>query len=128
MQETFSPIRVLVLDRVGYGTFERMLRFGGYTVLGAANPHRAWRELTDDCPDVLLLDLARITSDDMLFLRKVRSNQALAMLKIAVLSSDWLDQSTLAKDQRGLKPLRAQLWTKPMWTSDFLEMIDGLFS
>jgi two-component system OmpR family response regulator len=103
-----------------------MLRLEGYEVSIALDAQAAKREVETFRPDVVLLDLRMPVDDGLTFLRWLRSNPDRPPTPVAIVTADHsFDEAT----SNELKRLKADVYFKPVWLQDLVEitrrLIDG---
>lgn len=119
------PARVLIVDDdpvVGQ-TFARMLRVSGFAVEVAQSVDDALAAARVAVPDAMLTDLRMPMADGLGLLTRLRADEALREVPVAVITGDHF----LTED------FLAQLWTygaavrfKPLFINDLLSLVNGL--
>jgi DNA-binding response OmpR family regulator len=118
-------VRLLIVDDDAgvVQTFARMLRLEGYEVVTALNVEAALRAMEAFHPDALLLDLRMPQIDGIALLREMRSHVDQRDTPVAIVTGDYfVDDTTL----RELQELGAQMYYKPLWFADLINIIQQL--
>jgi CheY-like chemotaxis protein len=106
-------------------TFAHVLALEGHTVQVAATAEEALRQVEQDRPDAILLDLTMPFINGVGFLyrlRQDRRNQGIAVAVITGVAA--LDDATL----NDLRTLRARVWHKPLTIEEIQEIARTLLT
>jgi CheY-like chemotaxis protein len=104
-------------------TFERMLRLAGYDVVAAPDAAAGLRAMADG-PSAVLVDLRMPSMDGLELVRKIRESETNGhRTPIAVITGDYFLEDTI---QPRLRALQAELYFKPLWLNDLLQILDKL--
>lgn len=119
------PAKVLIVDDdpvVGQ-TFARMLAVSGYDVSVVHSVDAALEAARRARPDVILTDLRMPMVDGMGLLTRVRRDDALREVPVAVVTGDHFLTDDVMAD---LRAYGATIRFKPLFMSDLLELVGGL--
>lgn len=119
------PAKVLIVDDdpvVGQ-TFARMLAVSGYDVSVVHSVDAALEAAHTTLPDVILTDLRMPMVDGMGLLTRVRRDERLREVPIAVVTGDHFLSDDVMTD---LRAYGATIRFKPLFMSDLLELVSGL--
>lgn len=104
-------------------TFARMLTVSGYEVTVVRSVDEALEAASRQRPDVILSDLRMPLIDGMGLLTRIRRDQALREVPIAIVTGDrFLSEDLLGE----LRAYGASVRFKPLFMNDLLELVDGL--
>lgn len=104
-------------------TFARMLTVSGYEVTVVPSVDAALAEAARQRPDVILSDLRMPLIDGMGLLTRIRRDQQLREVPVAIVTGDHF----LSEDFLGeLRAHGAAVRFKPLFMSDLLELVQGL--
>lgn len=105
-------------------TFERMLRLAGYKVVAARSASAGLRAIVDAAPAAVLVDLRLPVMNGLELVRQIREREINGhRTPIAVISGDYLiDDSIRVR----LRELQTELYFKPLWLNDLLQIVDKL--
>lgn len=119
------PASILVVDddEAVTQTFARMLRMEGYTVRTAISAEAGLHESAQSRPDAIILDLRMPLVDGLGFLRRLRRQQDLKDVPVAIVTGDYFLDDGLSAE---LTELGAQLTFKPLWYEDLLALARNL--
>ncbi|MGE3177185.1 MAG: response regulator [Vicinamibacterales bacterium] len=98
-------------------TFARMLRMEGYQVRTAMNAETGLRDVSENPPDAIILDLRMPLVDGLGFLRRLRSREAQRATPVAIVTGDYFLDDTISSE---LRELGAELKYKPLWLEDLV--------
>jgi DNA-binding response OmpR family regulator len=115
-----SQSRILIVDDDAAVTdmFARMLRLEGYDVVVALTAESGLREVDAvRPPDAVLLDLRMPLCDGLAFLRWLRAKENRRHTPVAVITSDYFLEETVARE---LHELDAAVYFKPLWFEDLV--------
>ncbi len=98
-------------------TFARMLRMEGYKVRTAMSAETGLRDVTENPPDAIILDLRMPMVDGLGFLRSLRSREAQRATPVAIVTGDYFLDDTVSSE---LRELGAELKYKPLWLEDLV--------
>ena len=122
-----AEARVLIVDDdpiVGQ-TFARMLTVSGYQVTVVHSVDEALDEARQRVPDVILSDLRMPLIDGMGLLTRVRRDQTLCEVPVAIVTGDhFLSDEFIGE----LRSYGAAVRFKPLFMSDLLELVCGLLA
>ena len=105
-------------------TFERMLRLAGYDVVAASNASAGLRAMDAAAPAAVLVDLRMPSMDGLEMVRKIRERETNGhRTPIAVITGDYFLEETI---RPRLIALQAELYFKPLWLNDLLQILDKL--
>jgi CheY-like chemotaxis protein len=119
------PRTVLVVDddAAVTATFAQMLRLEGYEVVTALSAEAAFLVFADANPDAILLDLRMPIVSGLMFLRRLRCDEARCHLPVAIVTGDYfLEDAVLGE----LDELGASVFFKPVWVEDLLQIMQRL--
>jgi DNA-binding response OmpR family regulator len=103
--------------------FVPMLVSRGYDVRIAVNGEAGFREIERRVPAVMLVDLHLPDVDGVEFLRVLRRNAAHADIPVAIVTGDYLVDDRMILE---LKTLDAELYFKPLWEDDLVDVVERL--
>ena len=104
-------------------TFERMLRLGGYDVVAAPDAAAGLRAMAD-APAAVLVDLRMTSVDGLELVRKIRERETNGHgTPIAVITGDYFLEDAI---RPRLREFQAELYFKPLWLNDLLQILDEL--
>ncbi len=122
-----AEARVLIVDDdpiVGQ-TFARMLTVSGYQVTVVHSVDAALEEARRHVPDVILSDLRMPLIDGMGLLTRVRRDQTLCQVPVAIVTGDhFLSDEFMGE----LRAYGAAVKFKPLFMSDLLGLVEGLLA
>jgi len=105
--------------------FSRALRLDGHSVLVAATAEEALRDVEQDRPDAILLDLKMPLINGVGFLFRLRQDPANDRIPVAVITGvPTLDDATV----NDLRALNAQVWHKPLSIEDVQQVARALLT
>jgi DNA-binding response OmpR family regulator len=122
---TGEDIILLVEDDAAVSqTFERMLRLAGYKVVAARTASAGLRAMVDAAPAAVLVDLRLPVMNGLELVRQIREREINGhRTPIAVITGDYLlDDSIRVR----LRELQTDLYFKPLWLNDLLQIVDKL--
>jgi CheY-like chemotaxis protein len=96
----------------------------GYDVRVSTAPHEALEQLAIEPPDAILLDFRMPYINGVGFLYRVRANPSFQHIPVALITGAVLDDLT----SRELRDLGADVWFKPVWIEDVVEITRGLLA
>ena len=120
-----TTARILIVDddEGVTQTFARMLRLEGYHVKTAVTAATGLAEAEQSQPDAIILDLRMPLVDGLGFLRRIRAQDQLKSIPVAIVTGDYfLDDSVSAE----LRQLGAELRFKPLWLEDLVGLAKNL--
>ena len=103
-------------------SIEFLLTNGGYAVTTADNGERAWVALTENTPDLVVLDVMLPAIDGLELCRRIRATDNLKSTKILMLSARGRD----AEIEKGMRLGADAYMTKPFGTREFLDTVARL--
>lgn len=103
-------------------TFARMLRLEDYDVHTALDVESALQEVALVHPDAVLLDLRIPRQDGIVFLRRLRAQEA-QRTPVAIITGDYSLDPSLCTE---LRDLEASIFFKPLWIDDLLRIAKQL--
>ena len=105
-------------------TFQRMLRLAGYDVVTAPDAQAGLRAMDAAEPAAVLVDLRMPAMDGLELVRKIRERETNGhRTPIAVITGDYFVDDTIPPI---LRALHAELYFKPLWLNDLLQILDRL--
>lgn len=104
-------------------TFARMLRLEGFEVCTAMNGEMGLREASLCRPDAIILDLRMPLVDGTRFLRRLRANDELRTIPVAIVTGDYFLDEELSTE---LRELGAEVKFKPLWLEDLVDLARNL--
>jgi DNA-binding response OmpR family regulator len=104
-------------------TFARMLRMEDYDVYTALDVESALREVSLIHPDAVLLDLRIPREDGIVFLRRLRVQEAQRDTPVAIITGDYIVDESICTELRNLDAL---IYFKPLWIEDLLRIAKRL--
>jgi DNA-binding response OmpR family regulator len=104
-------------------TFARMLRMEDYDVYTALDVESALREVSLIHPDAVLLDLRIPREDGIVFLRRLRAQEAQRDTPVAIITGDYIVDESICTELRNLDAL---IYFKPLWIEDLLRIAKRL--
>ncbi|HEX7678783.1 MAG TPA: response regulator [Thermoanaerobaculia bacterium] len=96
----------------------------GYEVRVSTVPQEALEQLAIEPPDAILLDFKMPYINGVGFLYRVRANPTLQHIPVALITGAVLDDLTSGE----LRELGADVWFKPVWLEDVVEITRGLLA
>jgi CheY-like chemotaxis protein len=96
----------------------------GYDVRVSTAPHEALEQLAIEPPDAILLDFRMPFINGVGFLYRVRANPTFQHIPVALITGAVLDDLT----SREVRDLGADVWFKPVWIEDVVEITRGLLA
>jgi class 3 adenylate cyclase/CheY-like chemotaxis protein len=87
--ETETPARILVVDDMPANVrlLEAILEPAGYVVLSASSGHEALERVTDELPDLVLLDVQMAGMNGYEVCRRIREDDTTALLPVVMVTS-----------------------------------------
>ena len=110
-------------DRAVADTFARMLSIEGFGVATALSADAAFAITSTTRPDAIILDMRMPITTGLQFLRRLRSNAALASIPVAIVTGDYFLSDAV---QQELKSLGASIRFKPLWLEDLVALAKTL--
>jgi CheY-like chemotaxis protein len=110
-------------DREAADVFVPMLSPYGYDVRIAADAEAGFREMCLRPPAALLVDLHLPVVDGLAFLRRLRQSAEHRHVPAAILTGDYLLDDAVTRE---LAALDADLYFKPVWEEDLLDIVRRL--
>ena len=104
-------------------TFAHALRHEGYEVRTAPNAEIGLFEVKATRTDAIILDLRMPLINGIGFLYRLRSQEALRELPVAIITGDHAVKDSLQKE---MKELGAELFFKPLWVEDIIDLTKHL--
>ena len=105
-------------------TFQRMLRLAGYDVVAAPDAQAGLRAMDAVAPTAVLVDLRMPSVDGLELVRQIRARETNGhRTPIAVITGDYFLEDTI---QPQLRALHTELYFKPLWLNDLLQILDKL--
>ena len=96
----------------------------GYEVRVSTAPQEALEQLAIEPPDAILLDFKMPYINGVGFLYRVRANPTLQHIPVALITGAVLDDVTSGE----LRDLGADVWFKPVWIEDVVEITRSLLA
>ena len=120
-----APVLVVEDDAVAAEIFGLSLRDAGYHVQLVADAEAALSFVEHDLPSVMILDLRLPTIDGLALLGRLRAQPQLAAIPVAIVTGDYfIDEAVI----NGFRELGAQLFFKPIWHEDLIQIVGELLS
>jgi CheY-like chemotaxis protein len=120
-----APVLVVEDDAVAAEIFGLGLREAGYHVQLVGDAEAALSFVEHDLPSVIILDLNLPTLDGLSLLRRLRAQPSLAAIPVAIVTGDYfIDESVI----NGFRELGAQVFFKPIWHEDLMQIVGDLLS
>jgi CheY-like chemotaxis protein len=121
-----TPARILIVDDDATicQTFAAALTHEGYAVRVATTPTEALKQLAIETPHAILLDLDMPFINGVGFLYRLREQHVYRDIPVALITGAVPDDLT----SRDLRDLRAEVWFKPVWLEDVLQITRGLLA
>ncbi|MCG7995665.1 MAG: response regulator [Candidatus Thiodiazotropha taylori] len=118
------PKKILIVDDEPNIVFsvEFLMKRSGYEVVSAADGEQAMQLLTDEIPDLMILDVMMPRKNGFEVCADVRNDQRLADLPILMLSAKGRD----AEIKKGLSLGANAYITKPFSTHELVEKVNQL--
>ncbi|MCG8035706.1 MAG: response regulator [Candidatus Thiodiazotropha taylori] len=118
------PKKILIVDDEPNIVFsvEFLMKRSGYEVVSAADGEQAMQLLTDEIPDLMILDVMMPRKNGFEVCADVRNEQRLADLPILMLSAKGRD----AEIKKGLSLGANAYITKPFSTHELVEKVNQL--
>lgn len=104
-------------------TFAHTLRHEGYEVRTAPNAEIGLFELKAAHTDAIILDLRMPLINGIGFLYRLRSQEALKELPVAIITGDHCVKDAICQE---MKELGAELFFKPLWVEDIVDLTKNL--
>ena len=106
-------------DRAVADTFARMLSIEGFGVATALSADAAFAITSTTRPDAIILDMRMPITTGLQFLRRLRSNAALASIPVAIVTGDYFLSDRI---QDELRSLGAVVRYKPLWLDELIHL------
>jgi two-component system OmpR family response regulator len=106
-------------------TFAHTLRLEGYDVRTAPNAEVGLSTVEASSPDAIILDLRMPLINGLGFLYRLRAQDAHRGVPVAIITGDHCIKDALATE---MHELGAQLFFKPLWVEDIVDLTKGLLS
>jgi DNA-binding response OmpR family regulator len=120
-----APVLIVEDDATTAEIFGLSLREAGYHVQLAGDAESALSFVDHDVPSAMIVDLRLPTMDGLALLRQIRTRKALALMPVALVTGDYfVDEDVI----EGFKALGAQVYFKPIWSDDLVQMVGDLLS
>ena len=119
-----AQILIVDDDETSCRTCAAALALEGYEVRVSTAPEEALEQLAIAPPDAILLDFKMPFINGVGFLYRVRANPASQHIPVALITGAVLDDLTSGE----LRALGADVWHKPVWLEDVLEITRGLLA
>ena len=104
--------------------FERMLGLAGYDVVAARDASAALRAMAGAVPAAVLVGLRMPMMNGLELVRQIRERETNGRhTPIAVITGDYYLDDTITDC---LRELQAELYFKPVWLSDLVQIVDRL--
>ncbi|MEW8626744.1 MAG: response regulator [Candidatus Thiodiazotropha sp.] len=118
--------KILIVDDEPNIVFsvEFLMRRSGYEVVTAADGEQAMQKLTDEMPDLMILDVMMPRKNGFEVCAEVRADQRMADLPILMLSAKGRD----AEVKKGLSLGADAYITKPFSTHELVEKVNELLN
>jgi twitching motility two-component system response regulator PilG len=101
-----------------------LLTSRGYRVTGAVDGLAALKVITEDRPDLILLDIMMPGIDGFEVCRRIKENPETSAIPVVMLTA----KKTITDQNRGLEVGAAAYVTKPFKALKIIELIEGLLS
>lgn len=118
-----TSILIVEHDPGAVEAFEHILKAEGYGVRVAPDAQSASVEIECAVPAAVLLDLHLPITDGLEFLRRLRATGRHAHIPVAVVTGDYLVDERVTRE---LQVLGAQLYFKPLWEEDLIQIVRDL--
>jgi len=111
--------RILIVDDddAVIESFARTLRLQGYEVATASEADAALTEAIGSNPDVIVLDLRMPLANGITFLRRLRARNS-QQPPVAIITGYSVDEATADE----VKALGAEIFSKPVWIEDLIDI------
>lgn len=120
-----APVLIVEDDATTAEIFGLCLREAGYRVQLVGNAEAALSFVEHEQPSVMIVDLRLPTLDGLALLRRVRGQPALAAIPVAIVTGDYfVDEAVIS----GFNELGAQIFFKPIWQEDVIQIVGDLLS
>jgi len=107
-------------------TFERMLQLAGYDVVVAQDALTGLGAMAESSPAAVIVELGMPMMNGLGLVRHIRERETNGRrTPIAVLTGNNLLDNTV---RRHLHELQAELYFKPLWLNDLLQILDKLLA
>jgi DNA-binding NtrC family response regulator len=104
-------------------TFAHTLRHEGYEVRTAPSAEIGLSEVKANHTDAIILDLRMPLINGIGFLYRLRSQEGLRELPVAIITGDHCVKDSLCNEA---KELGAELFFKPLWVEDIIDLTKNL--
>ena len=104
-------------------TFAHTLRHEGYEVRTAPNAEIGLFEVKTNRTDAIILDLRMPLINGIGFLYRLRSQEELRELPVAIITGEHCIKDSLFKE---MQELGAELFFKPLWVEDIIDLTKNL--
>ena len=104
-------------------TFAHTLRHEGYDVRTAPNAEIGLFEVKASKTDAIILDLRMPLINGIGFLYRLRSQEELRELPVAIITGEHCIKDSLFKE---MQELGAELFFKPLWVEDIVDLTKNL--
>jgi two-component system response regulator PrrA len=123
--QTASKLLIIDDDEAVTQTFARMLRLEGHEVRTANSAESGLQGLNAQPPDAIIVDLRMPLINGLGFLYRLRAQHRYQDTPVAIVTADYgLDESI----SRELGELGAELYFKPIWLEDLVELAHSLLA
>ena len=121
-----KPSILVVDDDEGVrDTFAHTLRLEGYEVRTAPNAEVGLSTVQASHPDAIILDLRMPLINGLGFLYRLRAQDALRTVPVAIITGDHCIKDALATE---MQELGAELFFKPLWVEDIVDLTRSLLA
>ena len=103
--------------------FERMLRGADIDVRTAVDPTATLSSIARETPSAIVLDYHLPTMNGIELLKRIKASAGGADVPVAVVTGDYLIDERVPAE---LKELGAELFFKPLWKDQFVEIVRGM--
>jgi DNA-binding response OmpR family regulator len=120
-----APVLIVEDDATAAEIFGLSLREAGYHVQLVGDADAALLFVAHDLPAVMIIDIQLPTFDGLELLRRLRAQPLLAAIPVAIVTGNYfLDDDVI----NGFVELGAQVFFKPIWHEDLLQIVGNLLS
>ena len=120
-----APVLIVEDDATAAEIFGLSLREAGYRVQLVGDAEAALSFVEHNLPSAMIIDLRLPMLDGLALLRRLRGQPALAAIPVAIVTGDYfVDEAVI----NGFKELGAQMFFKPIWHEDLIQIVGDLLS
>jgi len=110
-------------DELGVDVAERMLRGADIDVRTAVDPAATLSSIARETPSAIVLDYHLPTMNGIELLKRIKASPGGADVPVAVVTGDYLIDEHVPAE---LKELGAELFFKPLWQDQLVEIVRGM--